>query len=54
MVYLCVNGDKYMKAKFKTTCSECNGPIKAGEEISKASSGKWVHKYCVAESEELP
>jgi len=45
---------KIMKAKFKTTCSECNSPIKAGEEITKIPSGKWVHKYCAPESNELP
>jgi hypothetical protein len=43
-----------MKAKFKTTCSECNSTIKVGEEIAKTPSGKWVHKYCTPESNELP
>jgi len=43
-----------MKAKFKTTCSECNAPIKSGEEIAKNPAGKWVHKYCTSSSEELP
>lgn len=43
-----------MKAKFKTTCSECDAPIKSGSEISKGPSGKWVHKHCTPESEELP
>ncbi len=43
-----------MKAKFKTTCSECNAPIKSGEEIAKNPTGKWVHKYCAPGSEELP
>jgi hypothetical protein len=45
---------KIMKAKFKTTCSECNAPIKVGEEIAKTSLGKWVHKYCAPEANELP
>jgi hypothetical protein len=43
-----------MKAKFKTTCSECNAQIKVGEEIAKTPSGKWVHKYCAPQSNELP
>ncbi|MGI0046731.1 MAG: hypothetical protein ACREBB_06035 [Nitrosotalea sp.] len=43
-----------MKAKFKTTCSECRAVINAGDEISKISSGKWVHKHCAPESSELP
>jgi len=43
-----------MKAKFKTTCSECGAPIKTGSEISKGPSGKWVHKYCAPESDKLP
>jgi len=43
-----------MKAKFKTTCSECNAPIKVGEEISKNPSGKWVHKHCAPDSDDLP
>ncbi|HET6458810.1 MAG TPA: hypothetical protein VFG24_08040 [Nitrosopumilaceae archaeon] len=43
-----------MKAKFKTTCSECEAPIKAGSEISKVPSGKWVHKHCSPEPEDLP
>jgi len=43
-----------MKAKFKTTCSECDAQIKSGSEISKGPSGKWVHKHCAPELEELP
>lgn len=43
-----------MKAKFKTVCSECNSTIKSGAEISKNAQGKWVHKYCAPNSEELP
>jgi hypothetical protein len=43
-----------MKAKFKTVCSECNAQIKSGEDIAKSPSGKWVHKYCTANSEDLP
>jgi hypothetical protein len=43
-----------MKAKFKTTCPECNSPIKVGAEIARTPSGKWVHKYCAPDSEELP
>lgn len=54
MVYLIVLHTTIMKAKFKTTCSECNAPIKSGEEIAKIESGKWVHKYCAPGSEELP
>ena len=52
--YLCALSCKVMKAKFKTTCSECNAPIKVGEEISKSLSGKWVHKYCAPDSKEFP
>jgi hypothetical protein len=54
MVYLSVCYGNDMKAKFKTTCSECNAPIKSGAEISKNPSGKWVHKHCTPNSEELP
>jgi len=43
-----------MKAKFKSTCSECGALIKAGSEISKRPSGKWIHKHCSSEPEELP
>ncbi|MFZ1077689.1 MAG: hypothetical protein WAN47_09715 [Nitrosotalea sp.] len=43
-----------MKAKFKTTCSECKAEISVGNEISKTPSGKWVHKHCAPESDELP
>jgi hypothetical protein len=43
-----------MKAKFKTTCSECGAPIKVGSEIAKDLSGKWIHKYCSPESDKLP
>ena len=43
-----------MKAKFKTTCSECNAEISVGAEITKTPSGKWVHKHCAPESSELP
>ena len=54
MVYLSVSCNECVKAKFKTTCSECNAPIKSGEEIAKNPAGKWVHKYCAPNSEELP
>jgi hypothetical protein len=54
IVYLSRLFLKNMKAKFKTICSECNAPIKVGEEITKIPSGKWVHKYCAPESNELP
>lgn len=54
IVYLCLMFSKIMKAKFKTTCSECNAPIKVGDEIAKTPLGKWVHKYCAPESNELP
>jgi len=43
-----------MKAKFKTTCVSCNGEISPGKEIAKDDSGKWVHKYCLTEENELP
>lgn len=43
-----------LKAKFKTKCSECNGDISVGAEISKNPSGKWVHKHCAPDSAELP
>lgn len=43
-----------MKARFAGQCSECGAPIKTGKEISKNSAGKWVHKACSDESDELP
>jgi hypothetical protein len=43
-----------MKAKFKTTCISCNGEINPGKEIAKDISGKWVHKHCLTEENELP
>ena len=43
-----------MKAKFKTICVSCNGEINPGKEIAKDNSGKWVHKYCSTEENELP
>jgi hypothetical protein len=43
-----------MKAKFKTTCSSCNGEISPGKEIAKDDSGTWVHKHCLIESVGLP
>jgi len=43
-----------MRAKFKTTCSECNATINVGAEIAKAPSGKWVHKHCAPDSKEFP
>ena len=43
-----------MKAKFKTTCSECNALIKVGDEIAKTAAGKWVHKHCTPELNEFP
>ena len=54
MVYLSVYSRDIVKAKFKTTCSECNAPIKSGAEILKNPEGKWVHKHCAPNSEELP
>jgi len=54
MVYLYVLDGNNMKAKFKTICSECNTPIKSGAEILKNPEGKWVHKHCAPNSEELP
>lgn len=38
-----------MKAKFATSCVECNAEIKPGNEISKNPNGNWVHKHCVEE-----
>ncbi|HSB57579.1 MAG TPA: hypothetical protein VLD38_07215 [Nitrosopumilaceae archaeon] len=43
-----------MKAKFNSSCTSCGDKIKAGKEIAKDSSGKWVHKYCSTESADLP
>jgi hypothetical protein len=43
-----------MKAKFKTTCSECRAEISVGAEISKTPTGKWVHKHCAPDSTDLP
>ena len=43
-----------MKAKFSSSCTSCGAQIQPGKEISKDSSGKWVHKHCADESEGLP
>ena len=43
-----------VKAKFRTSCASCGDQIKPGKEIAKDETGKWVHKYCMAEITELP
>lgn len=45
---------KIMKAKFNTSCTSCGDQIKTGKEIARDQTGKWVHKYCAAETTELP
>jgi hypothetical protein len=42
-----------MKAKFATSCIACGDKIAPGKEISKNEQGKWVHKHCAPESEQL-
>lgn len=42
-----------MKAKFNTSCVACGEKIVAGKQIAKNDDGKWVHKHCATESEEL-
>jgi len=43
-----------MKAKFNTSCTSCGDQIKAGKEIARDQTGKWVHKYCAVENSDLP
>jgi len=43
-----------MKAKFNTSCTSCGDQIKAGKEIARDQTGKWVHKYCATETIDLP
>jgi hypothetical protein len=43
-----------MKAKFSSPCQSCGDLIKVGKEITKDNSGCWVHKYCAANSDDLP
>lgn len=43
-----------MKAKFNTSCTSCGDKIKAGKEITRDNTGKWVHKHCATEDLELP
>lgn len=42
-----------MKAKFATSCVSCGEKISPGKEIAKNEGGKWVHKHCVPESEQI-
>jgi len=43
-----------MKAKFSSSCQSCGDLIKVGKEITKDDSGRWVHKYCIENSTDLP
>ncbi len=43
-----------MKAKFSSSCVSCGDEIKRGKEITKDTSGKWVHKHCASETVDLP
>jgi hypothetical protein len=43
-----------MKAKFNSSCISCGEQIKSGKEIAKDQAGRWVHKYCAAETIDLP
>ena len=43
-----------MKAKFASACISCGEQIRPGKEISKDSDGKWVHKHCAGEENQLP
>lgn len=43
-----------MKAKFASSCVSCGDEIKRGKEITKDTSGKWVHKHCASETVDLP
>ena len=49
-----INARVYMKAKFNTSCASCGDQIKLGKEIAKDVTGKWVHKYCSTETDNLP
>jgi len=42
-----------MKAKFTSSCVSCGDEIKRGKEITKDTSGKWVHKHCASETFDL-
>jgi len=52
--FMIFSGKMYVKAKFNTSCASCGDQIKPGKEIAKDQTGKWVHKYCVTETNELP
>ena len=43
-----------VKARFNTSCTSCGDQIKAGKEIARDQTGKWVHKYCATETTNLP
>ena len=43
-----------MKAKFSSSCVSCGDEIRRGKEIAKDDSGRWVHKHCTAEANDLP
>jgi len=43
-----------MKARFASKCPECNEQIVVGKEITKNSSGIWVHNFCSDSETELP
>lgn len=43
-----------VKAKFNTSCTSCGDQIKAGKEIARDQTGKWVHKHCTTETIDLP
>lgn len=42
-----------MRALFASTCGDCDGTIRSGEEIARAESGAWVHVVCPAPILEL-
>jgi hypothetical protein len=42
-----------MKAKFATSCMICGEKIAPGKEIAKNEQGKWVHKHCIPEPEQI-
>ena len=43
-----------MKAKFTSACPSCGDTIKAGKEIQKDATDRWVHKHCADENLDLP
>ena len=42
-----------MTARYATTCRVCSGPVRPGDEITKADQG-WAHEPCAATGSDAP